>query len=356
MGSDLGGALGSLVSDQRATNEQLVRRYMTWQRDVRNRQPSSLHDYASRLGRFLIAVGDRPLDGVTTEFLEKWVNRPRRPRSGRTGMAAPSTRAKDVSVLKSLYSYLLARKLIASDPTTLLVAPQFHNEAPNPIAETVWADVWNDSRLPDDARVVLGLGFFVGLRRHEITGLAPWNVDIDHRKLVGFVRKGGGRDHATPYGEMVGVFAARLPHLVGPHGGADSFLVPLEKMVRDRADKKRLLPWADHEDAYRFNARKHGLARGDVDPELVNRRLKAWLGMVNQEPDLFTPHRLRHSCATYLLAAGVPLAIVSRLLNHTNIQTTMRYVRAGGDELAEWSRSQGFHQPFDATKEFPLHP
>ena len=52
------------------------------------------------------------------------------------------------------------------------------------------------------------------------------------------------------------------------------------------------------------------------------------------------PHQLRHSCATNLLRAGLPLPIASNLLNHANVHTTMRYMKAGGDELSEWLRAR----------------
>jgi integrase len=36
-----------------------------------------------------------------------------------------------------------------------------------------------------------------------------------------------------------------------------------------------------------------------------------------------TPHALRHTCASWMLAAGVPIAVVSRHLGHENIATTV---------------------------------
>ena len=36
-----------------------------------------------------------------------------------------------------------------------------------------------------------------------------------------------------------------------------------------------------------------------------------------------TPHDLRHTCASWMIAAGVPIAVVSRHLGHENIQITV---------------------------------
>ena len=39
----------------------------------------------------------------------------------------------------------------------------------------------------------------------------------------------------------------------------------------------------------------------------------------------FTPHDLRHTCASWLVQLGVPLTHVMELMRHADIQTTMRY-------------------------------
>ena len=49
-----------------------------------------------------------------------------------------------------------------------------------------------------------------------------------------------------------------------------------------------------------------------------------------------TPHALRHSCATYLIRAGMPIEMVRVLLNHSSIAVTQRYVKIGLDSVAEW--------------------
>ena len=39
-----------------------------------------------------------------------------------------------------------------------------------------------------------------------------------------------------------------------------------------------------------------------------------------------TLHTLRHSYATHLLEAGIPLTVLQRQLGHKKIETTLRYV------------------------------
>lgn len=51
-------------------------------------------------------------------------------------------------------------------------------------------------------------------------------------------------------------------------------------------------------------------------------------------------HMLRHTCATNLVEAGIPLPGVQRMLGHSNITTTMVYVDVRGEVLAEQVRNQ----------------
>lgn len=52
----------------------------------------------------------------------------------------------------------------------------------------------------------------------------------------------------------------------------------------------------------------------------------------------FVPHMLRHTYATRLVVAGVPLSVVARLLGHRSIRTTFRYQHVSDKDAEQWVR------------------
>ncbi len=147
---------------------------------------------------------------------------------------------------------------------------------------------------------VLALCYGAGLRISEALGISRADAPIGAVDEVRVVGKGGKTRLApviAPVRAAVEDYLARCPFALKPDG-------PL--FIGARGD--------------RLNARI---------VQMAMQRMRSALGL----PDSATPHALRHSFATHLLARGGDLRTIQELLGHASLSTTQVYTAIDGARL-----------------------
>jgi integrase/recombinase XerC len=187
---------------------------------------------------------------------------------------------------------------------------------------------------------VLGLLYGSGLRIAEALGLKRKDAPVPgearfqaewapvSRPESAPIKEVGARSDAKP----VPTFAERAPDSLTVIGkGNKTRMVPvLPQVAKLIADYLALCPLELPGDGALFV----GARGGPLSPRIVQlamARLRGALGL----PDSATPHALRHSFATHLLARGGDLRAIQELLGHASLSTTQIYTAVDSERLLE---------------------
>jgi integrase/recombinase XerD len=153
-------------------------------------------------------------------------------------------------------------------------------------------------------RALLEVMYACGLRASETIGLEISDLDLEH----GFLRAHGkgSKERLVPLGRQA--VAAVQAYLRSGR----------PELVRQRPVSKLFV-----------NFRGGPLTRQGLY-KIVQRHARA-AGLAGR----MSPHTLRHSFATHLLAGGCDLRAVQEMLGHADISTTQMYTHLSGEQLKE---------------------
>jgi integrase/recombinase XerC len=113
--------------------------------------------------------------------------------------------------------------------------------------------------------------------------------------------------------------------------GRKERMVPVLPIVREALDHYAArIPFAGAKDAPLFLSRR-GKAMSAREAQSLMQRIRSALGLSERA----TPHALRHSFATHLLAGGGDLRSVQELLGHASLSTTQTYTKVETSQLLE---------------------
>lgn len=291
----LDGAFEAFVHHLRAERALSVHTVEAYGRDVRR--------FLLLLETRAVADADRATRADVEAFLEAL---------HAEGISARSA-ARALSSLRAFYRHRGERSDGAPDPTEEVEGPRIGRTLPEALTrdevELLLAGPTDDA--PESVRdhAMLLLLYASGLRVSELCGLPLGAVDVRHGLVR--VRGKGGKDRLVPVSrralEGLAAYLEQVrPELLGKRTSRDLFV------TRRGTRMTRQNFW-----------------------ERLQRRARA-AGIVRA----FSPHTLRHSFATHLLAGGADLRSVQAMLGHAQLATTEIYTHVGREQLHEaWVRA-----------------
>ncbi|HTU31379.1 MAG TPA: site-specific tyrosine recombinase [Solirubrobacteraceae bacterium] len=270
---------------------------------------NTLEAYRSDLQQFGVFLGPRrrdPLE-VTPADLAAFVSELAAGRDGRPPVA-PATLQRKIACLRSFYRHLRREQLLDHDPTSELRPPRSRGRLPRVLSRDEVARLLAQPRghgpgaLRD--RALLETMYACGLRASEAISLELAELDLEAAILRAHGK--GSKERLVPIGskavESLGIYLEQgRPRLVGLRDEPRVFL----------------------------NLRGRGLSRQGLYKIVQGHARTAGL------EERMSPHTLRHTFATHLLAGGCDLRSLQEMLGHADIGTTQIYTHLSTGRLRD---------------------
>lgn len=231
----------------------------------------------------------------------------------RSGLA-PSSVCRHIASLSAFFRFLIYDGRLTENVAKLLAAPAVWDRLPTVLSpaavERLLEAPAGETRLGRRDRAALETLYATGCRASEVVGLRPGDLDLD-RGIARCVGK-GNKERQVPLGRKA-------------REALTAYL------TRDRP----VLAWNRPETVEVFVS-KSGRPLSRVGLWTIVKRHARTADLKAE----VSPHTLRHSFATHLLAGGADLRAVQEMLGHASIATTQIYTRV------EVSRLQEVHARF----------
>jgi len=221
---------------------------------------------------------------------------------------APTTLGRKVACLRSFYRHLRREGIMEHDPTADLHGPRKPQRLPRVLSRDEVARLLEQPRgggpLVLRDRALLELMYACGLRASEAVGLELGDVDLEEGLLC--ARGKGSKERIVPVGRQA--VSALNAYLRGGRA----------LLLGDGAQSRLFV-----------NRRGGALTRQGLYKIVQGHARTAGLA------ERMSPHTLRHSFATHLLAGGCDLRSLQEMLGHADLATTQVYTHLSADRLKD---------------------
>jgi len=261
----------------------------------KGRSQKTLESYGSDLNHAESVLGD--LKNITPEKLQKYLsNLPDK----------ASSVARKASSLRGFYKFLMLEKIIKENPSSGLELPKRQKTLPKFLSQdeielliSSAGDIKNSVRL----RAMIELLYASGLRVSELCGL-PMTAILGDKLLI---HGKGAKERMVPMHESAQNALQKWLELSAP--------------TKNKTGIKYVFP-SDSK-------------TGHITRDGFFKILKKCAVLAGISPQRVSPHVLRHSFASHLLAGGANLRAIQTMLGHEDISTTQIYTHVLPDALRD---------------------
>lgn len=221
-----------------------------------------------------------------------------------------STSDRQLSCFKTFFKYLIDEGLLTNDPTAGLHSRNKVMRLPKSLTHEQVTTLLSQAprNKPSDIRnlLLLELLYGTGVRISEAIAIDLEDLDLENKWIK------------IKYGK-----------------GAKQRLVPIGKELSTTLDKYLVQA---RPELLKNKARQTALLVSQRGMRIT--RQAAWLiikgaGQMANLPMELTPHSLRHTFATHLLAGGADIRVVQELLGHSVVTTTQIYTKVNIDQIRD---------------------
>lgn len=277
--------------------------FLSYLENVKRYSPHTLLAYKEDLGQFLDycatinEVNDFP--DVTSKMVREWMVI-----EMSKGRKATTTRRK-LSVLRTLFKYLMREGRLVEDPTETIILPKTGRRLPVFVPDYQMDEILDSEDLQGGFpevrdRLVLLMAYCTGMRRSELVGLKIRDIDFAGRSLV--ITGKGNKQRLIPL--------------------ANELIADMQVYLEFR--KKQIT----REHGYFFITDKGA----PVYDKFIYRLVVRCLGKVTTSSKR-SPHVLRHTFATQLLNNGACIEAIRALLGHSDLSATQVYTHNSFENL-----------------------
>lgn len=282
---------------------------------VNNISERTISGYTYNLSSFLKVVGNIPVTELSSSHVRMFIANEMGRTNQHTGEPLSSyTINKAYAVIRAFCRWLVNEDLIETAPTDRIKPPKVDNDLPEALTKEEIRKIFYHLDVIGSFRDKVIFEFFLdtGCRVAEVASLQLDDVHITE----GWAKvKGKGRKEG---------------------------IVPLgKKLCYDLSlyiSKYRIAP-PDETALFVSSVAPYSALTRDGISSMVKRVHKA-IGVKGK----YGPHKLRHTMATQFIANGGDIAILRRILRHTNIAVTQRYINLVQNDVQDAHR---LHSPLD---------